>query len=181
MVALSAVLGRQFKGSGIVGFGLLPFIGQSGQRRGWEASPWRSYFLGIKRILVAVTDSLGKFDVGKLPAGEQWLKVSFVGFRPLEQKVVLEGHTAVGDISLKALILDEVVVSARPPLTVQKGDTLQFNAAAVHLAEDADLEKLLKKLPGFEIVDGKIMAQGQEVKKSPSMGWNMRSMILLRL
>lgn len=82
----------------------------------------------------------GKFDVGKLPAGEQWLKVSFVGFRPLEQKVVLEGHTAVGDISLKALILDEVVVSARPPLTVQKGDTLQFNAAAVHLAEDADLE-----------------------------------------
>ena len=31
MVALSAVLGRQFKGSGIVGFGLLPFIGQSGQ------------------------------------------------------------------------------------------------------------------------------------------------------
>ena len=33
------------------------------------------------------------------------------------------------------------------------------------LAEDADLEKLLKKLPGFEIVDGKIMAQGQEVKK----------------
>ena len=60
---------------------------------------------------------------------------------------MLEGHTAVGDISLKALILDEVVVSARPPLTVQKGDTLQFNAAAVHLAEDADLEKLLKKLP----------------------------------
>ena len=127
--------------------------------------PGAHIFLGIKRILVAVTDSLGKFDVGKLPAGEQWLKVSFVGFRPLEQKVVLEGHTAVGDISLKALILDEVVVSARPPLTVQKGDTLQFNAAAVHLAEDADLEKLLKKLPGFEIVDGKIMAQGQEVKK----------------
>ena len=46
-----------------------------------------------------------------------------------------------------------------------RSDTLQFNAAAVHLAEDADLEKLLKKLPGFEIVDGKIMAQGQEVKK----------------
>ena len=90
--------------------------------------PGAHIFLGIKRILVAVTDSLGKFDVGKLPAGEQWLKVSFVGFRPLEQKVVLEGHTAVGDISLKALILDEVVVSARPPLTVQKGDTLQFNA-----------------------------------------------------
>ena len=72
--------------------------------------PGAHIFLGIKRILVAVTDSLGKFDVGKLPAGEQWLKVSFVGFRPLEQKVVLEGHTAVGDISLKALILDEVVV-----------------------------------------------------------------------
>lgn len=58
--------------------------------------PGAHIFLGIKRILVAVTDSLGKFDVGKLPAGEQWLKVSFVGFRPLEQKVVLEGHTAVG-------------------------------------------------------------------------------------
>ena len=109
--------------------------------------PGAHIFLGIKRILVAVTDSLGKFDVGKLPAGEQWLKVSFVGFRPLEQKVVLEGHTAVGDISLKALILDEVVVSARPPLTVQKGDTLQFNAAAVHLAEDAG--KTVEEIAGF--------------------------------
>ena len=51
--------------------------------------PGAHIFLGIKRILVAVTDSLGKFDVGKLPAGEQWLKVSFVGFRPLEQKLSL--------------------------------------------------------------------------------------------
>ena len=79
---------------------------------------------------------------------------------------MLEGHTAVGDISLKALILDEVVVSARPPLTVQKGDTLQFNAAAVHLAEDADLEKLLKKLPGFGILSRENYGPGAGSEKN---------------
>lgn len=31
--------------------------------------------------------------------------------------------------------------------------------------EDAELEDLLKKLPGFELVDGKLMANGEEVKR----------------
>lgn len=127
--------------------------------------PGAHVFLGTRRTLVAVTDSLGYFEVSKLPAGEQSMRVSFIGFRPLDQKVVLKGHVDLGVLVLKNLILEEVVVSARPPLTVQRGDTLQFNASALRLAEDADLENLLKKLPGFQIVDGKIMAQGQEVKK----------------
>ena len=127
--------------------------------------PGAHIFWGSRRTLVTVTDSLGRFEVAGLAAGEQLMKVSFIGCRPWEQKVVLKEHLRLEDISLKPVILDEVVVSARPPLSIQKGDTIQFNAGAMRLAEDADLEALLKKLPGFQIVDGKIMAQGQEVKK----------------
>lgn len=122
-------------------------------------------FIGKKRILKAVSDSTGKFEIKKLSVGEYVLTVSYIGMQPWTRKVMVKDSCELGIIRLQSIILEQVIVAARPPLSVQKGDTVQFNAAAVHLSEDADLENLLKKLPGFKIVNGKIMAQGQEVKK----------------
>jgi hypothetical protein len=49
---------------------------------------------------------------------------------------------------------------------VVKGDTLEYNATAFKTQENAVVEDLLKKLPGVEISsDGKIMVNGEEVKK----------------
>lgn len=123
-------------------------------------------FMGSKRVLRAISDSLGHFEVEKLSEGEQMLYISYTGCRPWSQKVRIKNKkTDLGVVRMLPVVLEDVVVSARPPLSVQKGDTLQFNAAALHVAEDADLENLLKKLPGFQIIDGKIMAHGQEVQK----------------
>lgn len=122
-------------------------------------------FMGNKRILKAVSDSTGKFEIKKLSGGDYVLTVTYIGMQPWIRKVVVRDSCCLGIIRLQSVILEQVLVSARPPLSVQKGDTIQFNSAAIHLFEDADLENLLKKLPGFKIVNGKIMAQGQEVKK----------------
>ena len=46
--------------------------------------------------------------------------------------------------------MEEVVITAKPPLIIQKGDTTEFNANALKVPEDAELEDLLKKLPGFQ-------------------------------
>ena len=47
----------------------------------------------------------------------------------------------------------------------QKGDTLSYNAGAFKVASDADVEGLLKKMPGITVSNGTVEAQGEEVKK----------------
>ena len=59
------------------------------------------------------------------------------------------------DIDLKTLILKEygnqldevVIVAEAPPIRIKK-DTLEFNASSFKVRPDANLEELLKNLPG---------------------------------
>lgn len=122
-------------------------------------------YLGKKKIAVTSTNQDGKFVLKDLPEGEVVLSVSYIGYQLFSGTYDLKTNRDIGEICLQPEILEEVVVSAVPPLVVQRGDTTQFNATALKVAADADLEDLLKKLPGFELIDGKIMAQGKEVTK----------------
>lgn len=66
----------------------------------------------------------------------------------------------------KAMMLDEVVVTASIVEFVHKGDTIQFNADAFELAEGSMLSALIKRLPGTELKDnGQILVNGKFVSK----------------
>jgi hypothetical protein len=60
--------------------------------------------------------------------------------------------------------LSEVVVKGEiPPISI-KSDTLEFNAGSFKVSPDANVEKLLKQLPGVDIDEtGKITVNGKEV------------------
>lgn len=138
--------------------------------RGWvvgdgERLPGAYIYLGEEQVAVATADMEGVFELEGIPAGEVILSVSYVGYQTFTGVYQVSEDLDIGEIRLQTSLLDEVLVKSKPPLAVQRGDTTQFNAAAVKVAMDADLEELIKKLPGFQIVDGKIMAQGKEVKK----------------
>ena len=68
-------------------------------------------------------------------------------------------------IFAKPLNLDASVKTERVPRSEQKGDTLIFNAAAYQVAENADSERLLSKMPGISVTDSGIEAGGKEVQK----------------
>ena len=56
-----------------------------------------------------------------------------------------------------------VIQSEAPPVTI-KNDTLEFNASSFKVRPDANVEALLKQLPGVEIdEEGKITVNGKEV------------------
>lgn len=58
-----------------------------------------------------------------------------------------------------------LIKSDIPPIRIKK-DTLEFNAASFKLRPDANVESLLKQLPGVEIdADGKITVNGKEVNQ----------------
>jgi hypothetical protein len=117
-----------------------------------------------------ITNKLGKFEfVTKKINQPVFLKVSFISYRESKQELAsITGDKDFGTIELKesANKLDEVVIkNETPPIRIKK-DTLEFNASSFKLRPDANVETLLKQLPGVEIdVEGKITVNGKEVNQ----------------
>jgi hypothetical protein len=113
-------------------------------------------------------DSLGNFILSGFPSGKYQLKFSSIGYKTLIQEIeVWSADKNLGPFFLDEddNMLDQLDVKTRIVRMEVKGDTIEFNANAYKLTPDAVLEDLLKKLPGVTIDGGKIMANGQEVKK----------------
>ena len=95
------------------------------------------------------------------------LTISYIGFQSYSQTIkIRKTPINLKDIALKtANVLDEVIIRSRAPITVKK-DTLEFNVASFKTKKDANVEDLLKELPGVEVdEDGKIKVNGKEVNK----------------
>ena len=115
------------------------------------------------------TDMKGGFVLPKIKQGNYVLVISSVGYNESKKNITVEKK----DLILKPIqleenvkLLKEVEVKGTAAQLVVKGDTLEYNATAFKTQENAVVEDLLKKLPGVEISsDGKIMVNGEEVKK----------------
>jgi hypothetical protein len=117
-----------------------------------------------------ITNKLGNFDfkIKKIPQ-PVFLKISYISYQ--QSKIQLASVTEdkdFGTIILKESVnkLDEVVIkNEAPPIRIKK-DTLEFNASSFKLRPDANVETLLKQLPGVEIdAEGKITVNGKEVNQ----------------
>ena len=73
---------------------------------------------------------------------------------------------SLGVLKLKPGVqIETVVKEVKAMRTSQKGDTVSYNAGAFKVTTDADVEGLLKKMPGITVTDGTVEAQGEEIKK----------------
>jgi hypothetical protein len=117
-----------------------------------------------------VSDSKGFFEIKNVSKGEYELRITFLGFQTFSKRIGVDGLTAleVGKIKLEPQTkqLDEVVIQAeRAPVTI-KHDTIEFNAGSFKTKANANVEDLLKKLPGVEVeTDGTVRAQGEQVQR----------------
>ncbi|MBR1994165.1 MAG: TonB-dependent receptor [Alistipes sp.] len=109
----------------------------------------------------------GAFAVSALRYGDYELVVSFLGYNEYKQNFTLKGATLdLGKLALKPGVEIETVVKEVQSIRAsQKGDTISYNAGAFKVTADADVEGLLKKMPGITSTDGKVETQGEEVKK----------------
>ncbi|MFN3968402.1 outer membrane beta-barrel protein [Flavobacterium sp.] len=115
-----------------------------------------------------ITNKTGNFNF-KIKKSDKpvLLKISYISYQDFkEDKVDLNTDKDFGTIALKEAVnaLNEVVVKSEiPPIRIKK-DTLEFNAASFKVGADANVEALLKQLPGVEITpEGKITVNGKEV------------------
>ena len=113
----------------------------------------------------------GSFSIGNLHKGNFILLVTYPGYADYVEQFSLDSIKTAHDFGnvsmiLKSKLLADVIVRGKRAAIRIKGDTTEFNAAAYTIQPNAKVEDLLKQLPGIQVdKDGKITAEGQEVKK----------------
>ncbi|MFA9190480.1 outer membrane beta-barrel protein [Flavobacterium sp. FZUC8N2.13] len=115
-----------------------------------------------------LTDKNGDFNFAvKKNEKPVFLKVTYMGFETFtEEQKDLTANKDFNNIYLSESIntLNEVTVKGEAPPIRVKNDTIEYNASLFKVRPDANVELLLKQLPGLEIdSDGKITANGKEV------------------
>ena len=114
------------------------------------------------------TGDNGKVVIPAQKYGDYKLTITFLGYDDLEMDLKINsankdlGKVALSESTTK---IDAVVKEVQAIRASQKGDTVSYNAGAFKVASDADVEGLLKKMPGITIKNGSVEAQGETVKK----------------
>lgn len=116
------------------------------------------------------SDAGGNFNLRGIDSGRYFLLVTFPTFADYTDNVqVGPGQQLdLGKImmTLTANLLDEVVVRQQISGVRMKGDTTEFVADSFRVRPGANVEEMLKKLPGIQVdKDGKITAMGEQVQK----------------
>ena len=116
------------------------------------------------------TDINGDFEVKNLPAGKFILMVSYPSYADYVDPITIEPATQklLGSLPLitKAKLLEEVIVRQRIGAIRVKGDTTEYKADSFHVSVNADVQELLRKMPGIQVNSkGEITAQGEKVEK----------------
>ena len=117
-------------------------------------------------ISYTISNSKGGFTLqGKTADSKIKMVVSFIGFETYS-KIIDTKNQNVGTIALSSSnVLDAVVIRSSAPITIKK-DTVEFNVKSFKTKADANVEDLLKKLPGVEVdAEGAITVNGKPVNK----------------
>ena len=120
-------------------------------------------------VSFGTTNSEGKFILRRLRQGDYLLQITFVGYATLSSPFkIVDSDLELGEFILEESTteLDELTISADHIPMLIKSDTLEYNANAFSVRPNANVEELLRKLPGIEVDrDGGIKAQGEDVEK----------------
>ncbi len=114
------------------------------------------------------TGNDGSFVMRNLAPQNYRVVFAFLGYEKITQQLNLKNDDKdFGRIRLKqdALEMEEVKVAATAVRAAQRGDTVEFNADAYKVTQDANAEDLIKKLPGITVENGTVKTQGEDVKK----------------
>lgn len=124
----------------------------------------------LKDSTSTIADVNGKFTFSSIKGTKVTVVISSIGFQSLKRHYTLAADNTpadLGSIVLKAesKMLNTVTIVGSVPVTL-KEDTVQYQASAYKVRENAPVEDLIKKLPGVDVdVNGNITTQGKQVTK----------------
>lgn len=120
------------------------------------------------REMTMLSDAEGEFRFMMIQEGVYNLRISYVGFEEYNNSIaILNPRKDLGEIRLKKKPeeIEEVTVTEQIPLAVVREDTVEYLADAYKTTPDASAEDLVAKMPGIEVSQGSVKAQGETVEK----------------
>lgn len=120
-------------------------------------------------VTYTITNQKGDFTLeGRSQIKDLRINISFLGYEGYTQKIKIDRENiSLGNIEVAPSTnrLDEILIKSRAPITVKK-DTLEFNVSSFKTKKDANIEDLLKELPGVDVNEaGEITVNGKPVNK----------------
>ncbi|WP_316822726.1 outer membrane beta-barrel protein [Pedobacter gandavensis] len=111
----------------------------------------------------------GYFELGNLATGNYQLLISYPKMADYIRNISIRTDTIIDlekiNMELKSKLLHEVVIAATKKAIRMRGDTLVFQADSFAVRNNANVQELLKRLPGIEVdKNGAIKSMGKEVK-----------------
>lgn len=114
------------------------------------------------------TTADGDFSLKDVEAGNYIFMVMHPVFADYVEEISINGQNLkMPPIKMiaKSKLLEEVIIKSGAPMRI-KGDTTFYTADSFNVSANANVEELLKKLPGIQVdKDGKITAMGENVSK----------------
>ena len=114
------------------------------------------------------TGANGNVTLYGLAYGNYTMLITFIGYKDItKQFTVSAASHSLGKIIFEeeSKRIETVVKTVKALRTSQNGDTLSYSAGAFKVSNDADVEGLLKKMPGITISNGSVEAQGETIQK----------------
>lgn len=112
------------------------------------------------------TSNVGEFEF-KLPCGQKYdIEIEQAGYESYVENVDLTENINK-KLKLKKgkeISLQETIVKAQQAIKI-KGDTIEYDADSFKIGNEETLEDILKKLPGIEVVNGKVMYKGKPMSQ----------------
>lgn len=137
----------------------------------------KMYLPGVSITLIHIPDTSkktnttsnadGSYKFEGLENGYYILRFNYLGYNSFIKRVGISDKNEILNVLLtsKTEKLKDVNIDAKQIRAEQKGDTVQYNAAAYKTHKDASVEDLVTKMPGVTNENGTVKAQGEQVQK----------------
>src|SRR4030095_5195518 len=159
----------------------LSVIAQTGSIKGQvrdtsEKKPLANSSVSILRktdsVLVTYTRTKedGTYSFKNIKPGSYLLLITYPKFADYIEEIDVKDDQSISlattNLIRKSELLKEVIYTQKLGAIRIKGDTMEFKADSFKVMEGANVEALLKKLPGIQVNSkGEITAQGEKVQK----------------
>lgn len=120
-------------------------------------------------VNAARANKQGFFELNKINRGDYRIVISYPEMADYIRNLRISDTTSLDlgiiNMELKSKLLNEVVIAAKKQAVRMKGDTLVFQADSFAVRSNANVQELLKRLPGIDVdKNGSIKAQGKTVQ-----------------
>ena len=117
----------------------------------------------------ARTNKEQRFVFNSVDTGKYVILIVYPGYASLVDKIFVSNKDVdLGELTMntKIKVMQEVLLKSKVAAIRMRGDTTEYTADSFHVGPNADVQELIRSMPGFQVnAKGEIVTQGEKVNK----------------